>query len=231
MLPPNTEHLRLVDEVVLRLEESILSGEMRTGDRLLVVPLAQHYGTSQSTIREAFLILERRGLIKTRPRRGASVTRLSEREAFELCQARALLEGYALAEGADAVDSAMLARMQGHITAIRACNLPADLPRVIQADLSFHGEIMALCRNDALIELWSTLNGRLGALVMRTAEQRQLDVEDMARYHEEVLHVMEGRNAERSYREIVRHYMRGFDQELRLGRSFAAAILPTPGSE
>lgn len=218
------DHLRLVDDIVHRLEESILSGQVHTGERLLVVPLAQQYGSSQSTIREALLILERRGLVHTRPRRGASVTRLSQREAFELCQARALLEGYALAAGAERMNDAMLDRMRAHLETMRACVFPRDLPRMIQADLGFHGEIMALCRNDALVDLWANLNGRLGALIMRTVEERQANVDDVVRFHQEVMRALETRDPVDCCREIIRHYLRGFDDALRLQRTLESAL-------
>ena len=97
--PLDTKHSRLVDEVVRRIASTILAGDLRPGDRLTVVPLAQEFGVSQSTMREALLMLGQRGLVSTNPRHGTFVTRLSEQEAVDLCRMRALLEAYTITIG------------------------------------------------------------------------------------------------------------------------------------
>lgn len=77
-----SKHARLVDEVVRSLSSAILAGDLRPGHRLTVIPIAQAFGISQSTTREALLMLEQRGLVSTNPRRGVFVTPLSERESM-----------------------------------------------------------------------------------------------------------------------------------------------------
>lgn len=52
------------------LEEEILTGHWRPGDRLEEVMLAERYGVSRTPIREALLQLSASGLIENRPRRG-----------------------------------------------------------------------------------------------------------------------------------------------------------------
>jgi DNA-binding GntR family transcriptional regulator len=219
-----TEHLRLVDDVVRRLEESILSGDLQPGDRLLVLPLARQYGISQSTVREALLMLEQRGLVQTRPRRGAFVSRLSAREAFEICQARALLEAYAVSIGAGEIAEETLATLGRVISAVAHCALPRDLPRVIQADRDFHAGIMALAGSPTLTAVWAALNGRMGALIMRTQAERQMVMADFVRYHMEVVDALASRNPQRARTEVVRHYLRGFETVPAILTALPAAV-------
>lgn len=205
----NTKHSRLVDAVVRTLSSAILSGELRPGDRLTVIPIAQEFGISQSTTREALLMLEQRGLVKTNPRRGTFVTRLSEVEAIELCRMRALVEAYTITVGGAQIASATLDALRQQVEAMGKCVLPKDMPQLIQHDLAFHQMIAELGGSELLLELWSSLSGRIGALILRSLEEKKLSVADVVRYHAEVVEALESFDPEIARRAIIQHYIRG----------------------
>src|SRR5690348_15318328 len=96
--------LRLVDGVMHSLEDAILSGQMRPGERLIETRIVSELGVSRTTVREALLMLARRGLVVSEPRRGTFVTRLSPDDALDLKVTRALLEGFALRVGYGRID-------------------------------------------------------------------------------------------------------------------------------
>lgn len=69
------------------LEDEIVSGRLRPGQRLDEVGLAERFDVSRTPIREALIQLAASGLVEIRPRRGAFVMRLGPRaliESFEL---------------------------------------------------------------------------------------------------------------------------------------------------
>ena len=206
-LAASSAHSRLVDEVCRTLEEQILSGELRPGDRLTVVPLAQRFGTSQSTVREALLTLERHGLVRARPRHGVTVVRLTERESSELLRMRALVEGYAATLGAANITDGLLGDMERLIIAMRKCTLPRYLPRLIQLDQEYHRHIAELARSNSLIEVWSGMSGRIGALIMRSVETNQLTLVDVERLHQEVLDALATRNPVICRNAVITHYL------------------------
>ena len=113
-MPPETLKLRtpsrtrLVDDVYRSLEEAILSGRMRPGERIVEAWLSEHLDVSRTTVREALLMLEREGYVVSEPRRGTFVTRLTREEALDLCYNRALLESFAVRAGYLEVDRAFL---------------------------------------------------------------------------------------------------------------------------
>lgn len=57
-----------------RIEEAIVSGQFRPGERLEELSLAEQYGVSRTPVREALRQLQEAGLIDIKPRRGASVS-------------------------------------------------------------------------------------------------------------------------------------------------------------
>ena len=84
------------------LEEAILEGELKPGERLRAEALAQRFGTSRTPIREALLQLEAQGLVEVEPNRGAVVRAFDRDDLLDLYEVRALLEPAAAARAAHA---------------------------------------------------------------------------------------------------------------------------------
>jgi DNA-binding GntR family transcriptional regulator len=82
-------------QVLENLRRAIVEGRFRPADRLVERELCALTGASRSSVREALRQLEAEGLIMTLPDRGPIVRTVSEREAADLYQVRALLEGLA----------------------------------------------------------------------------------------------------------------------------------------
>ncbi|MGO4755559.1 GntR family transcriptional regulator, partial [Streptomyces sp. 2MCAF27] len=77
------------------LENAVIDGRYRPGERLDPAQLEQEYGCSRTPIREALQALERSGLVQIRPKRGTYVTELSISELAERFEVMAELEGMA----------------------------------------------------------------------------------------------------------------------------------------
>jgi DNA-binding GntR family transcriptional regulator len=86
-------HQPLRQVVTDALRKAILSKQLKPGERLIEEQLAADLGVSRNPVREALRVLESEGLVEISPRRGASVTNVSEEEAQEIVEVRAALEG------------------------------------------------------------------------------------------------------------------------------------------
>src|ERR1700693_4514536 len=87
------DHSSLHDRVVTELRQAILSGRLKPGERLVEGRLADELGVSRNPVREAIRALASEGLIEVTARRGAAVATMTEQEARETIELRALLEG------------------------------------------------------------------------------------------------------------------------------------------
>lgn len=83
-------------EVVERLREKILSGELREGEQLRQDAIAAEFQISRIPVREALAHLAAEGLVTLVANRGAVVSALSPEEIMELFETRAVLECYML---------------------------------------------------------------------------------------------------------------------------------------
>ncbi|WP_270043421.1 GntR family transcriptional regulator [Solirubrobacter ginsenosidimutans] len=93
------------------LEEAILGGELKPGERLRAEALAQRFGTSRTPIREALLQLEGQGLVEVEPNRGAVVRTFDRDDVLDLYEVRALLEPAAAARAAQRISAADIERL------------------------------------------------------------------------------------------------------------------------
>jgi DNA-binding GntR family transcriptional regulator len=93
------------------LEEAILGGELKPGERLRAEALAQRFGTSRTPVREALLQLEGQGLVEVEPNRGAVVRTFDRDDVLDLYEVRALLEPAAAARAAKRISAADLQRL------------------------------------------------------------------------------------------------------------------------
>ena len=85
-------YLPLRDVVFYTLRQAILKGELKPGERLMEMQLANQLGVSRTPIREAIRKLELEGLVLMIPRRGAVVAKITEKDLRDVLEVRTSLE-------------------------------------------------------------------------------------------------------------------------------------------
>lgn len=96
----NMKHKTMASAAAEEIRKRILNETYPPGLQLKQDILAREFGMSRIPVREALLILEKEGLIKVLPHRGAIVAELTFDEVEELFNMRMLLEPYLLARSA-----------------------------------------------------------------------------------------------------------------------------------
>ncbi len=85
--------MRRAEALREQLEQDIVTGHFKPGERLDEQSLATRFGVSRTPIREALMQLASTGMVELQPRRGAFVASLSLREVLERFETMAALEG------------------------------------------------------------------------------------------------------------------------------------------
>ncbi|MGH2560502.1 MAG: GntR family transcriptional regulator [Thermomicrobiales bacterium] len=199
--------LRLVDDVAHSIEDAILAGQMRPGERLIENKLCAELGVSRTTLREALLMLERRGLVRGEPRRGTFVTRLAREDAVDLCRARALLEAYALTVGFDHLDESVFARLDELLDDMAGLHLPDDFPRLIGIDQAFHRLLVQGAEADRVVELWASLDGQMSALILSSIEHYHAGIGDITAFHRALVEALRSGDVAVAREAVLIHYV------------------------
>ena len=98
------EYLPLRDVVFNTLRRAILRGELKPGERLMEIQLANKLGVSRTPIREAIRKLELEGLVLMMPRKGAEVAEITEKNLRDVLEVRCALEELAVQLACDRID-------------------------------------------------------------------------------------------------------------------------------
>ncbi|WP_354683624.1 GntR family transcriptional regulator [Cupriavidus necator] len=193
---PRVMRQRLHDTVVDHLRNFIVEGALAPGMKLNERELCETLGISRTPLREALKVLAAEGLIEISPNRGASVSRMSEAEAWETFELMSGLEAFAGELACERITPQELAEIKALHYAMLACRAQNDLPGYYSRNQEIHDRINAAARNQVLRQTYLTLNRRLKA--MRFRSNQLPDKWDRAVHdHEEMLRALEARDGRR----------------------------------
>jgi DNA-binding GntR family transcriptional regulator len=140
----------------------IITGQMQP-DQLHSVPrLATELGVSATPVREALLDLAREGLLEPVRNRGFRVVALSSKERNDIFAIRVLLEVPVVADIARAgLAQVQLAALRGLAADTKRAADAGNLIEFLEADRTFHVELIATLGNKPLTDLVETLRDRV----------------------------------------------------------------------
>lgn len=167
------EHASLHGQVIAALREAILTGRLKAGERLVEERLADELGVSRNPVREAIRALASEGLIEVAARRGASVTVMSEQEARETIEVRALLEGHNARLAARRHDARLIKRVEAVLNKGTAAVNAGHFDQLFRLNQEFHSELAAAGQNRVLGDLLQRLRDRTAMLFAPMSPSRQ----------------------------------------------------------
>ncbi|WP_051265634.1 GntR family transcriptional regulator [Nakamurella lactea] len=158
----------LGEVVADRVRDAILHGELRPSEHLREEELSELLEVSRGPVREAFLILQREGLVQVLRHRGARVVDLSLTDLGEVYSLRASIEDLAVRLATRRREESDLARLQGSFDAME--KLPKSKRTEHEAarmDVEFHDGIFAAARHERLWDSWSAIRMQVFLLLLK----------------------------------------------------------------
>lgn len=155
------EYLPLRDVVFNTLREAILRGELKPGERLMEIRLANKLGVSRTPIREAIRKLELEGLVLMIPRKGAEVAQITEKSLRDVLEVRRALEDLAVQLACLRMSSQTLEDLKAAAKAFEEILGDEDITAVAEADVKFHDVIYMATDNQRLISLLNNLREQM----------------------------------------------------------------------
>jgi len=144
------EYLPLRDVVFNTLRQAILKGELKPGERLLEIALAERLGVSRTPVREAMRKLEQEGLVVMIPRRGAQVASITEKDLNDVLEVRIALENVAIEKACKLITEEELGRLWVAAKEFEKTKAEGNLVRLAEADVAFHEIIYQASDNKRL---------------------------------------------------------------------------------
>lgn len=155
------EYLPLRDVVFNTLRRAILKGELKPGERLMEIALADKLGVSRTPIREAIRKLELEGLVVMAPRKGAKVASITERDLNDVLEVRKGMEVLAISLACKRITGEELEKLESIEHSFQSLIESGNLTELAEMDVKFHDTIYQATNNQRLVQLLNNLREQM----------------------------------------------------------------------
>ncbi|SHI47142.1 GntR family transcriptional regulator [Parasporobacterium paucivorans] len=172
----NDEFLPLRDIVFRNLREAIIKGDLKPGERLMEIKLAQKLGVSRTPVREAIRMLQLEGLVTMEPRRGAEVAPITAKELTDVLEVRTALECLAAELACERITEEEEENLRNSLSVFKEAIEKNELTEVAGIDAHFHELIYKATKNERLVQILNNLREhifRYRLEYIREIERRQ----------------------------------------------------------
>lgn len=187
------EYLPLRDVVFNTLRQAILRGELKPGERLMEIQLANKLGVSRTPIREAIRKLELEGLVLMIPRKGAEVADIKEKNLRDVLEVRSALETLSVRLACERITDEQIEELKRAAKEFKFTLKSGDITKIAEADVKFHDVIYEATENKKLIQLLNNLREQMYRYRMEYLKDRKSHSR-LAAEHEEILAALENRD-------------------------------------
>lgn len=207
-----TNRRSLSEDVVDLLRAALVRGAFAPGQHLNEAGLAEKLGVSRGPIREAFVELEREGLLTLERHRGARVTRLSQTDIDEIYELRKALERLAVERAVRYATADDFAALADVVEQLRRAVEATDLHGVVALDVRFHDLIYVAAHHSRLYLSWSKVRPQIETFL----HSRSIDTKDYldkaVPEHTEILNVLRSKSKRNATRLIDSHIRASYDR-------------------
>ena len=147
----------LTEQIAQYLGNQIVTGELKAGDRIQELRVADELNVSRGSVREALLILERRHLIQILPRRGAVVAEMTESEVRALYELWFLLLDKIARNALDMWTENDLVQFTELVLRMGEYAQKNDLEKFFETSVLFYEKIYPFANNSFLVQVLEDL--------------------------------------------------------------------------
>ncbi len=210
-----TDRLPLHKLVYSKLRESILTGVLRPGEKLIENEISKQLHISKTPIREAIRELSQEGLIVHHTRRGISVIDFKESDIEEITVLRAELEGLAIRLAFSSLNNEDFSHMDRIIRELHTCDKKKDFACMAQKDLEFHCYLIEKSGNRRLLKAWKTIASQMQVL-LQMLDFYALSENYSVNSHKQLLEALKKGTAETASNTIRKHVIQSKENVLRV---------------
>lgn len=198
------EYLPLRDVVFNTLRQAILRGELKPGERLMEIQLANKLGVSRTPIREAIRKLELEGLVLMIPRRGAEVAEITEKSLRDVLEVRKALEELSVQLACERITEEQIQELKNAAKEFEVLLKSGDVTEYAEADVKFHDIIYHATDNQRLIQLLYNLREQMYRYRVEYLKKSEVH-EQLLAEHNYIIEMIEKGDSKRAVEAVCQH--------------------------
>jgi DNA-binding GntR family transcriptional regulator len=184
----------LSERIVRVLEQDIVFGRLKPGQKLPEEELAERFSASRHQVREGLAKLARIGIVAKERNKGAAVRSFTSDEVRQIYEVREILQRQAALQIPLPVEQKVIEALQTiHREYDRAVSA-GDLRGIHEANDRFHTELFRLCGNEVLVQLVKHYMDLTYAIRANAFSDLEI-LETSRRHHELMIRLLSGRDS------------------------------------
>jgi DNA-binding GntR family transcriptional regulator len=183
------DRLPLHKLVYQKLRDSIISGGMPPGEKLIENDISRQLQISKTPIREAIRELSQEGLIVHTTRRGIHVIDFNHKDIDEIISLRAELESLGFVRASGNLSDQDFAFLESLLLRLAECEQNRQYVEMAQVDMEFHELIMKKSDNSRLLKAWKTIASQMQVL-LNSIDFYSLSSDYAQKNHLQILHIL-----------------------------------------
>lgn len=187
-----------------QLRDAIVTGQFHPNERLVEASVARRIGAGRTAVRAALVRLDQEGLVVLERNRGARVRHVSDREALEIEEVRATLEGLLARRAAARVTAEDLSDLRGVIQEMRDRVEQGDAIGYSELNSRFHQRIWNAADHPTAMRIVGGLKSQAIRFQYQTA-LRPGRAQRSLREHEEIFAALKAHDADRAEQAMHDH--------------------------
>lgn len=206
----------LVDQVYKDIKEKIVTGEIGPNTKLVTRTLCEHYGISDTPLKQALNRLVSEGLVEPQPRRGMRVKQMTPKDIHESIEARLMIELYAVESAIRAVrrKTDLLERLaesigedEALIAEAKDLGTYSDLAqRELEVSQQFHTTIIATTGNQLILNTYRNIVNHTYFYYQSGLNKTNQAISSV-KEHKEILKKLEAMD-EKGLKQAIREHLR-----------------------
>lgn len=192
------------EEICDYIKESILTGELKPGDRIVETRCAKELGVSQSPVREAIRELEIIGLVENIPFQGCYVKEHTIKDVKDSYKVRISLETLGMKYAVENITEEQLKEIFDVMKEMETAAENHDFDLYIKLDALFHQKIIEVSQNILLLRLWSQCHVREWTYI-GTKKLSDRGLKNLAVRHEAIYHALAERDEKKAVQAVITH--------------------------
>jgi DNA-binding GntR family transcriptional regulator len=209
----------LVEQIIERLQEQIIRGDLPPASRLTEVKLSRQLETSRTPLREALFTLEQMGFVARRSNGGWVVSPRDIDKILERFEIKVMMEVYAILRSTKAGRSHFLKASDKLMPRMKKAISSADYPAYRKLDLDFHSAFLLMYENGHHARMYAETIKHI-QWVRGMAISPQLGMLDSFLDHATILAAIRKDDVHAASDELIRHLdrmMRKVREDLKTG--------------
>lgn len=169
----NFQQIQLVnlrEHVIAQIRNQIIEGGLKPNDHIVESAITSQLGVSRTPVREALILLEREGLVVSKPNRGFFVREFEPNDIREMFSMRATLENFAAELVVGRLTEVEYAHLENLNEQLQEYFDQDDIRHARRADMAFHQTLIEWSQHGLLIQQWEAMVAQIAAALYVRAE-------------------------------------------------------------